>query len=132
LINRQKQHVHSPGKHDKPVGQHSSSRGSAQQQLPAASATACSKGDSGLHVPPAPGLMPARQKSSSRRQPGKAAANIRCGASAAAAPGSEPHQAVLAELATAAEQGAGAARSSRQELLAKLLEEWSQADQVRR
>ncbi|WIA23205.1 hypothetical protein OEZ86_010095 [Tetradesmus obliquus] len=80
---------------------------------------------------PFSGVITERQKgSSSRRQPGKAAAEVWVGHSAAAAAGDEAsHCSLLAELAATAEQGAAASWGTRQALLAKLLHEWSEVDQ---
>uniref|UniRef100_A0A383VX00 Uncharacterized protein n=1 Tax=Tetradesmus obliquus TaxID=3088 RepID=A0A383VX00_TETOB len=135
LINRQKQHVAAAGKHEKSaaaVNLCSSGRGSTQQRERIASSNAASsKANGAQHVPVDSGVITERQKgSSSRRQPGKAAAEVWVGHSAAAAAGDEAsHCSLLAELAATAEQGAAASWGTRQALLAKLLHEWSEVDQ---
>jgi hypothetical protein len=124
LINKQKQHAPAHDKHGKPAAalrlqNNCAAANSIKARASRQDADTYSRRDG-----------PA--KGSNKLQPGKPQADTRTAAAcAAAATDQQACSVVLSELAAAAGQGAAAARSTRQALLAKLLEEWSDADLVR-
>jgi hypothetical protein len=130
LINKQNQHV---PVHGKPV------KSAASGRLPS-NCTSAADGIARISRQAAGGSSKLVElaKGSSKRQCGKPAAkacplpaDTRTAACGTVGTDQQACRVVLSELAAAAEQGAAAARSSRQALLAKLLEEWSDADLVR-
>jgi hypothetical protein len=133
LINKQKQNVPLHPKHDK------SAAGVSLRSNSNSGATASRGAMASMQPDDTSSKVISLAKGSSKRRPGKPAVeawlpHADAGTAASCAATCNDQQvcdAVLSELAAAAEQGAAAARSTRQALLAQLLEEWSHADLVR-